>query len=135
MSLLPVEDPHWLDNFKARIFLERSIIRKLIQWGFTDSAFEIHRTIEERFNAALESSPDPGIPATFHLPHHDRVQIGEVLRERYLKTREFPRRRRCSELLQRGLLTGFEELSAELIQLYEEQFQQRARNLASERAA
>lgn len=135
MSLLPVEDPHWLDNFKARIFLERSIIRKLIQWGFTDSAFEIHRTIEERFNAALESPADPGVPAAFRLPHHDRVQIREVLRERYLKTREFPRRRGCSELLQRGLLTGFEELSAELIQLYEEQFQQRARNLASERAA
>jgi hypothetical protein len=119
---------------KPEFFLERSIIRKLIQWGFTDSAFEIHRTIEERFNAALESPADLAVP-TFRLPHHDRVQIREVLRERYLKTREFPRRRGCSELLQRGLLTGFEELSAELIQLYEEQFQQRAQNLASERAA
>jgi len=135
MSLLPVEDPRWLDNFRARIFLERSILRKLIQWGFTDSAFQIHRTIEQIFNVALESPADQGVPAAFRLPHHDRVKIREVLRERYLKTREFPRRRGCSELLQRGLLTGFEELSAELIQLFEEQLQQRARNLASERAA
>ena len=135
MSFLPVEDPHWLEGFKARILLERSVVRKLIQWGFTDSAFEIHRTIEGRFNAALESFADRRAPAVLHLPHNDRVQIKEILRDRYLETREFPRRRSCRELLQRGLLTGFEELSAELIQLYEEQFQDRAQSLASERAA
>jgi hypothetical protein len=135
MSFLPVEDSRWLEDFKARILLERSIIQKLIQWEFTDSAFEIHRVIEERFSAALESFADRSTQAVFHLPHSDRAQIKEMLRERHLQTREFPRRRSRRELLQRGLLTGFEELSAELIQLYEEQLQRRAQSLASEKAA
>jgi len=135
MSLLPAEDPLWLDDFKARISLERSTIRKLIQWGFTESAFEIHRTIAEKFSDALECPTGRAAPAVFHLPPGDRAHIREVLREHYLQTREFPRRRGCKELLQRGLLTGFEELSAELIHLFEQQFQDRNRNLAAERAA
>jgi hypothetical protein len=135
MSLLPVEDPDWRDDFKARIFLERSIIRKLIQWGFSDSAFEIYRTIEERFNDALNFPEDQSAAAAFRLPQNDRVQIGEALRERYLKTRQFPRRRGCKELLQRGLFTGFEELSAELIQLFEQRLQHKTRNLAANKAA
>jgi hypothetical protein len=132
MSHLPVEDPEWRDDFKNRISLERSIIRMLIQWGFTDSAFEIYRTIEERFNDALEI---PECAVAFRLSQGDRVQIGEALRERYLRTRQFPRRRSCKELLQRGLLTGFEELSAELIRLFEQRLQRKTRNLAADEAA
>jgi hypothetical protein len=135
MSFLPVEDAQWLEDFKAGILLEKSVVRKLIQWGFTDAAFEIHRTIEERLDAALESSAKASSPSVFRLPDNDRIQIKEILRERYLQTREFPRRRRRKELLQRGLLTGFEELSTELIELYEQHLQLRARGLASKRAA
>ena len=135
MTFLPVEDSQWLEDFKTRILLEKSIVRKLIQWGFTDSAFEIHRTIEERFATALESYGNPSTPSVFRLPDNDRIQVKEILREHYLQTREFPRRRNRKELLQRGLLTGFEELSSELIRLYEQQLQLRVRALASERAA
>src|SRR5262245_4245008 len=131
MNFLPVEDSQWLEDFKARILLERSIVRKLIQWGFTDSAFEIHRAIEERFSVALESFAHLNVPSVFRLPLDDRIQVKEILRERYLQIREFPRQRSCKELLQRGLLTGFEQLSSELIQLYEAQFQRRAQGLAS----
>jgi replicative DNA helicase len=135
MSFLPVEDSQWLRDFKTGILLEKSIVRKLIQWGFTDAAFEIHRTIEERFDTALESFASLSSTSVFRLPDNDRIQIKEILRDHYLQTREFPRRRNRKELLQRGLLTGFEELSTELIQLYEQRLQLRARAMASKRAA
>jgi hypothetical protein len=134
MSFLPVEDSQWLRDFKTGILLEKSIVRKLIQWGFTDAAFEIHRTIEERFDTALESFASLSSTSVFRLPDNDRIQIKEILRDHYLQTREFPRRRNRKELLQRGLLTGFEELSTELIQLYEQRLQLRAA-MASKRAA
>jgi replicative DNA helicase len=134
MSFLPVEDSQWLRDFKTGILLEKSIVRKLIQWGFTDAAFEIHRTIEERFDTALESFANLSSTSVFRLPDNDRIQIKEILRDHYLQTREFPRRRNRKELLQRGLLTGFEELSTELIQLYEQRLQLRAA-MASKRAA
>src|SRR5262249_39073377 len=101
MTFLPVEDSQWLEDFKTGIVLEKSIVRKLIQWGFTDSAFEIHRTIEERFGTALESYGNPGTPPVLRLLDSDRIQIKEILREHYLQTREFPRRRNRKELLQR----------------------------------
>ena len=135
MNLLPVEDPQWLEDFKARISLERAIIRKLIHWGFTDSAFEIHRKIEERFSIWVESLANRRVREQFHLPHHDGVQIREILKQHYLRIRGLPQREGSRELLQRGLLTGFEELSHELIQLHEEHFRSRSQTLAGEKAA
>jgi hypothetical protein len=123
MALLPVEAPGWLDHFKAQIVLESSIIRKLIQWGFTESAFDIYKKIEERFNDALESQTYRRSSLDFYLPEEDKIRIREVLRQYYVKTREIPRRRGCRELLQNGLLTGFEELSGHLVQLYEQHLQ------------
>jgi replicative DNA helicase len=134
MTALPIEDPVWRDHFRARVLAERSVFRKLIQWGFTDSASDIYRMIEEKFNDAAEIRAEcPEV--RFRLTREDRIQLGDLLRERYLKIRDLPRRRASGELLQRGLLTRFQELSAELLQLYAQQFQQRAQKLTVEEAA
>jgi hypothetical protein len=135
MDLLPIEDSRWLDYFKAKIVLESSIIRKLIQWGFTESAFDIYKKIEDRFDEALEVQTYRRSAASFRLPEADKMQIREILKERYLKTREIPRRRDCRELLHNGLLTGFEELGDQLVQLYEAHFESHAQILAGERVA
>src|SRR5256885_2271447 len=102
MDLLPIEDSRWLDYFKAKIVLESSIIRKLIQWGFTESAFDIYKKIEDRFDEALEVQTYRRSAASFRLPEADKMQIREILKEHYLKTREIPRRRDCRELLHNG---------------------------------
>jgi hypothetical protein len=137
MNALPIEDVCWRDDFKARLLLERSIIARLIQCGFSHSAFEIYRNIEERFKLAQESSTGHWQESElgFQLTDDDRIQIRAALRDHCLKFRDWPRRRGCQELLQRGLLTGFEELSGELINLYQRRFQRSTRNLADEEAA
>ena len=134
MDVLPVEAPGWLDHFKAQIILERSIIGRLIQWGFTESAFDICKKIEERFNEGLQAHAYRK-SFCFRLPEADKMQIREILRDHYLKTREIPRRQDCRELLHNGLLTGFEELGDQLVQLYEAHFECHAQILASERVA
>jgi len=137
MNALPIEDVCWRDAFKARLLVERSIIARLIQCGFSHSAFEIYRNIEERFRLAQESSTsrwqESGV--SFQLTDDDRIQIRNVLRDQYLKIRDWPRKRGCQELLQRGLLTGFEELGTELINLYQRRFHGSTGNLADEEAA
>jgi hypothetical protein len=131
MELLPIEDASWLGCFKARIRLENEIICRLIQWGFTESAFDIYKKIEERFNEALELQPYPQ-SVSFRLPEEQKTQIREVLRAQYLKTREFPRRRSCQQLLH---LTGFEPLSSQLVQLYERHLRCAAQIPANEKSA
>ena len=135
MSLLPIEESGWLDHFKAKIVLETLIIRRLIQWGFTESAFDIYKKIAERFDEALEVQTYRRSSVCFRLPEADKRQIREILKEHYLKTREIPRRLEYRELLHNGLLTGFEELGAQLVQLYEVHFQCHARIQANERVA
>jgi hypothetical protein len=135
MDLLPVEALGWLDHFKARISLESSMVRMLIQWGFNEYAFDIYKKVGEQFNNALESHPCKDSSRYFRLPEKDKTQIREILREHYVKTRDIPRRRGCQELLHNGLLTGFEELSTELVQLYEEYLQRLAQIASGEKAA
>jgi len=137
MNALPIEDVRWRNDFKARLLAERSIVAKLIQWGFSHSAFEIYRNVEERFKVAQEGSTGRWQESEvgFQLTDDDRIQIRNALRDHCLKIRDWPRRRGCQELLQRGLLTGFEELSTELINLYQRRFHESTRNLADEEAA
>ncbi len=135
MAVLPLQAPGWLDQFKARLALESSVLRILIQWGLTECAFDIYKKIEEQCNDALESrfSRDPS--QAFRLSEGERNRIREILREHYLRTRGIPRRRGCQELLHNGLLTGFEELGGRLAQLYEDYLQGLAHGSAGEKAA
>jgi hypothetical protein len=135
MDLLPVEALGWLDHFKARISLESSMVRMLIQWGFNEYAFDIYKKVEEQFNSALESRPYKDSSRCFRLPEKGKAQIREILREHYVKTRDLPRRRGCQELLHNGLLTRFEELSTGLVQLYEEYLQRLGQIPSGEKAA
>ncbi len=134
MNLLPIEDAAWREDFRRRVLAERSVFEKLIQWGFTNSASEIYRLIEEKFNDATEMTQQ-GPDMWLRLTKEDTIQLADCLRECYLKIRELPRRRGSVELLQRALLTGFQELSTELLQLYAQQFQHPVRNLAAKEAA
>lgn len=135
MGLLPIEDARWLERFRAQIGLESSIIRSLIQWGFTESAFDIYKKIEARFNEALEVQAYRRSSWCFRLPEADKMQIREVLREHYLKTRAIPRSQGCRKLLHNGLLTGFEELSTQLVQLYEAYLHRQAQMQDGEKVA
>jgi hypothetical protein len=135
MDLLPVEALGWLDHFKARISLESSTVRMLMQWGFNEYAFDIYKKIEEQFNNALESHSYKDSSRCFRLPEKGKSQIREMLREHYVKTRDIPRRRGCQELLHNGLLTGFEELSTKLVQLYEEYLRRLGEIPSGEKAA
>jgi hypothetical protein len=135
MDLLPVEALGWLDHFKARISLESSIVRMLMQWGFNEYAFDIYKKIGEQFNNALESHSYKDSSRCFRLPEKGKAQIREMLRDHYVKTRDIPRRRGCQELLHNGLLTGFEELSTKLVQLYEEYLRHLGQIPSGEKAA
>jgi hypothetical protein len=134
VSVLPIEGFCWRDNFKARVGLEGAIVRLLIRWGLTEHAFDIYRKIEKQFNEALESFAWKS-DSRFRLPKADRIQIQEILREHYLKTRDLPCRRAFKEKLHNGFLTGFEELSDLLVGLYEEYVHQFSRAPSREEAA
>jgi hypothetical protein len=123
-----------LDDFKARVGLESAMVRLLIRWGLTEHAFDILGKIEKRFNEALELSAWKN-RSCFRLPEGDRLQIREILREHYLKTRDLPCRRAFKEKLHNGFLTGFEELSDLLVGLYEEYLHQLSRVPSRQEAA
>lgn len=134
MSELPIEGSGWLDNFKARVGLEGAIVRVLIRWGLTEHAFDIFGKIDKRFSEALELSAWKNDPA-FRLPEEDRLQIREILREHYLKTRDLPCRYTCKAKLHNGFLTGFEELANLLVTLYEAYLRRLSRLPSPEKAA
>ena len=134
MSELPIEGSGWRDGFKARVGLESAMVRMLIQWGLTEHAFDILGKIEKQFNEVLESSAWKNEPR-FRLPEGDRLQIREILREHYLKTRDLPCRRTFKAKLHNGFLTGFEELGNLLVTLYEEHLHRFSRLSSPEKAA
>ena len=134
MSGLPIEGPGWRDNFKARVGLECAMVRLLIRWGLTEHAFDIFGKVDKRFNEALELSAWKNDSA-FRLPQEDRMQIRQILREHYLKTRDLPCRYTCKAKLHNGFLTGFEELANLLVALYEAYLHQLSRLPSPEKAA
>lgn len=98
--------------------MESAILRALIRWGMAESASDVCRSLEEHFGDALESY-DTKLVQPVRPSGQDRTFVRELLREAYLRTREIPRRGLTQERLHDGLLTGFEELSVEIVQYYE----------------
>jgi pentatricopeptide repeat protein len=134
MGLLPAEMQDWRDDFKAKVRLESSIVKLLIQWGLTEHAFDMYRLMEEQFREAVDLPTwknDDGR----RLPEKERDKIRETLRDYYLKTRNLPRRRGSRERLHNELLTGFEELSIQLIELYEGYLRRFPQPSSSQKAA
>lgn len=118
MNALPIESTRWRERLKARIQMESAILRALIRWGMAESAADVCRSLEEHFGDALESY-DTKLVQPVRPSAQDRTFVREMLREAYLRTREIPRRGLTQERLHDGLLTGFEELSVEIVQYYE----------------
>lgn len=115
--------------------MECAILRALIQWGLTESASDICRSLEEHFGAALESCLDGDSLRSIHLSAQDRGFVRDLLRDAYLRTREIPRRGIAQARLHEGLLTGFEELARQIIRSYEELLLKPERVARGERAA
>jgi len=118
-NLLPIESTRWREHLKQRIQMETAILRALIRWGMAESAAEVCRSLEEHFGLVLETHVDTSLVQPVRPSGHDRTFVRELLREAYLRTREIPRRGVMQDRLHDGLLTGFEELSLEIIQCYE----------------
>jgi hypothetical protein len=119
MNALPIESTLWREHLKQRIGLETAILRALIQWGIAESAADVWRSLEEHFGDTLDSRIDSNLSQPVRPSGGDRTFVRELLREAYLRTREIPRRGVTQERLHDGLLTGFEELSREIVQCYE----------------
>ena len=118
-NLLPIESMRWREHLKQRIQMETTILRALIRWGMAESAVEVGRSLEEHFGLVLEAHVDTSLVQPVRSSGHDRTFVRELLREAYLRTREIPRRGVTQDRLHDGLLTGFEELSLEIVQCYE----------------
>ncbi|MGH9429502.1 MAG: hypothetical protein ACRD2L_24720 [Terriglobia bacterium] len=119
MHALPIESTRWREHLKQRIQMETAILRALIRWGMAEAAADVCRNLEEHFGDALEAHVDTSLVQPVRPSAHDGAFVRELLREAYLRTREIPRRRLTQERLHDGLLTGFEELSLEIVQCYE----------------
>ncbi len=123
MNSIPAEDLLWLNRFRARLALEKSCVGLLIQWGLTECAFDIYRTIEDRAVLAEENPKAEGHEslATFSaaISDDDKAAIRNAIRVHYTKTRDLPRNVNSRHKLQNGLLTGYETLIDQLAQFYE----------------
>ncbi|MFN8009339.1 MAG: hypothetical protein U0V70_20385 [Terriglobia bacterium] len=62
---LPIESPAWREAFREKVALERAVLKTLIQWGLTESAFDIQKVFEGWFQHALESHGPGKVPAPF----------------------------------------------------------------------
>ena len=134
-NLLPIESTFWREHLKQRISLETAILRALIQWGMAESACDVCRSLEGHFGDPLEARLDASVQQPFRPSGQDRAFVRDLLREAYLRTREIPRRGVTQERLHDGLLTGFEELSLEILQSFEGFLFRTERRVQSERAA
>ena len=135
MNSLPIESARWREHLKQRIGLETAILRALIQWGMAESACDVCRSLEEHFGDALEAQLDASVRQEVRPSGQDRAFVRDLLREAYLRTREIPRRGVTQERLHDGLLTGFEELSLEILQSFEGFLFRTERRAQSEEAA
>jgi hypothetical protein len=118
-NLLPIESTRWREHLKQRIQMETAILRALIRWGMAESAAEVCRSLDEHFGLVMQAHVDASLVQPVRPSAHDRTFVRELLREAYLRTREIPRRGVTQDRLHDGLLTGFEELSLEIVQCYE----------------
>ena len=134
-NLLPIESSRWREHLKQRIEMETTILRALIRWGMAESAAEVCRSLEEHFDLVLEAQVDTSLVQPVRPSTHDRTFVRELLREAYLRTREIPRRGVMQDRLHDGLLTGFEELSLEIVQCYEGFLRRYERSAQSGKAA
>ena len=135
MNALPIESKDWRERLKQRIQLESTILRTLIRWGMVESAAEVVRSLEEHFGDVLEAHSDASLVQPVRPSGHDRAFVRELLRETYVRTREIPRRGATQERLHDGMLTGFEELSLEIVQCYDEFLFRSERSAQSGKAA
>lgn len=137
MSSLPVESSDWLAGFRSRVALERAVFEIFIQWGLTESALELQRVLERHFGESINAAERPAsAAASLRVPEEAKGQIAEAVRDAYLRTRDIPRRRSCQERLHNGLLTGFQDLTQQLVGCYEAYLVRAAEtNPANRRAA
>lgn len=135
MNSLPAVSSDYIEQFKAKIQLEKRCIQLLIQWGLTENAFDLYRIIEERLNSAAEPTGFSLLSANSALLESDKHILRETLREHYAKTRDFPRSQACRALLHNGLLTGFEKLISEIDQLVTQYAEPRQNVQTARRAA
>ncbi len=135
MNALPIQSTNWREDFKKRVQMEQAILRTLIQWGLTECCSDLMRTLDsfapDVADALLRVSPS----ASFRMSSDQRIVIGEILRNAYRKTRSFPRRDSCQELLHDALLGGFDDLTGQLIRPFENFIQQSERSQVKDRAA
>jgi hypothetical protein len=139
MNSIPAEDMLWLDRFKARLVLEKTCVKLLIQWGLTECAFDIYRIIEDRAILVEEDPKAEGqkslVKITPTLSDDDKAAIRDAVRVHFTKTRDLPRNLNSRQLLQNGLLTGYENLIDQLGQFYEKYRQSCHKTLFIARAA
>ena len=127
MNSLPIESTLWREHLKQRIGMETSILRFLIQWGMAESAFDVWRCLEDHFGDPVE--------AQLVRPSEHRGFVRDLLRDAYLRTRDIPRCGLTQARLHDGLLTGFEELSFQILQCYKSFVSWSERCAQSEKAA
>jgi hypothetical protein len=135
MNALPIESKCWREHLKQRICLETAILRTLIQWGMAESASDICRSLEEQFGDGVEARSETRLRQPVRPSGQDKAFVRDLLREAYLRTRDIPRRGVTQERLHDGMLTGFEELSLEIVQCYEEYLFRSGRSAQSGKAA
>ncbi len=123
MNSIPAEDRLWLNQFKARLALEKSCIGLFIQWGLTECAFDLYRIIEDRAILVEENPKTEGHRTKPRngpvISDDDKATIRNAVRVHYTKTRDLPRNSNSRQMLQNGLLTGYETLIDRLVQSYE----------------
>jgi len=128
-----MESADWRQAFKRRLALEHSVLRTLIRWGLTDSAFEITRKLDSYVGEVTEARR-PITRSTLFGPQ-DKTVFGTILRDEYLKTRVLPRRRACQDRLHNAMLSRFDELAEQLAKLYADFVQCHGPAAGEERAA
>ena len=107
----------WLLQFRKNIQQEKTILQTLIQWGFANAAFEIHRKIKE-FLRKVHGLNETNPPSVFKPVDLHQEWICKILRSHYLKTLNLPKAEISRQLLQKAYLDGFNQQTLDLIRLY-----------------
>ena len=73
----------WLVQFRKNIQQEKTILRTLIQWGFANAAFEIHKQIEA-FLMKVHGFNEKNPSSVFYRVDLLQGGICKILRSHYL---------------------------------------------------